>query len=83
MSHPLVRSSEVPPRNKQRNCGGRKPRVENMKNRFPTLNRTTWRHRFLAIARQAEQPAERIPRRAQDPSARAEIRVRFAALTSH
>jgi hypothetical protein len=54
-----------------------------MKNRFPTLNRTTWRHRFLAIARQAEQPAERIARRAQDPSARAEIRVRFAALTSH
>jgi hypothetical protein len=62
-----------------------------MKNRFPTLNRTSWRHRFLAIARQADpirpgsfaQPAERTMRRAQDASARAEIRVRFAAITSH
>jgi hypothetical protein len=32
-----------------------------MKNRFPTDNRTTWRQRFLAIARELE--ATSAPRR--------------------
>ena len=52
-----------------------------MKSRFPTDQRATWRQRFIAIARQAK-PAERAPRPAS-PAARAAVRVRFAALSSH
>jgi hypothetical protein len=60
-----------------------------MRNRFPTLHRTTWRQRFLAIACQADvarrpaPAAEPAPRRPADPVARAAIRVRLAAITSH
>jgi hypothetical protein len=87
MSHAFVRSSEFPLRNSPRNFGGAKPRFDAMKNRFPTLHRNSWRQRFVAIAREAHDAgrlpvvADLAPRRAVDPAARAEIRVRFAALT--
>ena len=60
-----------------------------MKNRFPTLQRATWRSRFVAIARQAD-AARRAPAAAADPAPRrpvaaaqrTAIRVRFAAITA-
>jgi len=59
-----------------------------MKNRFPTLYRATWRSRFVAIARQADDArratvaGEAAPRRVASADQRAAIRVRFAAITS-
>lgn len=61
-----------------------------MKSRFPHNHRITWRQRFVAISRQADAARRMVapdsdvaPRRPGDGSARAEIRVRFAAITSH
>ena len=59
-----------------------------MKNRFPTLQRATWRSRFVAIARQADavgripEGAESLPRRPVAAAQRSAIRVRFAAISS-
>ena len=61
-----------------------------MRNRFPHLHQSGWRQRFVAIARQADTTrrvpavaAEMAPRRPVDAVVRSEIRVRFAAITSH
>jgi hypothetical protein len=78
-------------RNAQRRSGGAGPSLNLMKNRFPFLHRTGWRQRFVAIARQADavvrRPAalsmEAAPRRPVDGDQRAQVRVRFAAITSH
>ena len=91
MSHAFVRSSEIPLLISQRNFGGARTRFETMKNRFPTLHRTGWRQGFVAIARQVDASrrdapsaaAGMAPRRPVDAAARAEIHVRFAAITSH
>jgi len=60
-----------------------------MKNRFPTLQRATWRSRFVAIARQADAVgqipaagAQALPRRPAAAAQRPAIRVRFAAISS-
>ena len=88
MSHAFVRLSGSPALSCLRNPGVAKPRFETMKNRFPTLNRATWRSRFVAIARQADDArratvaGEAAPRRVANASERAAIRVRFAAITS-
>jgi hypothetical protein len=63
-----------------------------MKNRFPANYRAQWRQRFVAIARQADAMRRQAmagadpstpPRRPAAAAARAAIRVRFAAITSH
>ena len=59
-----------------------------MKSRFPTLQRATWRSRFVAISRQADSAGrasdagEAAPRRPAEGAQRSAVRVRFAAITS-
>jgi hypothetical protein len=90
MSQGFVGSSPGETPNARRKSSASAPSLETMKNRFPTSHRNGWRQRFVAIARQADAARrgpprgdEGAPHRPRDPSARAAIRVRFVAISSH
>jgi hypothetical protein len=68
LSSPLMRNAQLNPAARGTSVGG-------MKNRFPDDRRTTWRQRFLAIAREMEAAA---PRRESIAAVQAARRKFFA-----